>query len=198
MKTWYSAICMVIVTIILVALFTIGLQNLPIYLKLIPWTSIGITFGIVLLLWFFVDCAYVISKYGLKSFPMVSRWALFFESIGLFLMKFENNMLVLGILLLIFIVSNLYIGCNVAYQTVANGFNKAINYDTAVSTLRSKYQDQVIKSTNDYNDLKIKDDKKDQEIQDLKDQQFLMDQEMQKLQVEVKQLLPKGAKKSFR
>jgi hypothetical protein len=107
-------------------------------------------------------------------------------------------MLVLGILLSIFVASNLFIGCNVAYQTISVNFTKAINYDSAVSGLRDRYQQQAIKSTNEYNDLKIDKDKVDKENQDLKDQVFLMDQQLQKTQIEIKRLLPKGAKKNFR
>lgn len=194
MKTWYMAFATTIVSILLIALFAIGLQNLPVYLKLIPWLLILKVFIGVIIFSILVDIVYVIFQYQANFLFIRDRWILLIISIGLFFTKFKNNMLVLGILLAVFIASNLFIGCNVAYQTISVNFNKAINYDKVRMTYQSNIDDLIKENT----DLKMSIDKKDKIIQDKDDQLFLVDNLNQKLQVEIKRLLPKNAKNSFK
>jgi cell division protein FtsB len=200
MKKWYSSICVVLISLVILFFVLIGFSNLLQYLKLIPWSTILNILIILIGLGFLVDFTYVIltqkSGFSLANY-IFSRWGLFFQMIGRWLIKIENFVLLLIIVGGLLFTSTFIIGVTKTYQTISVGVNKAIKYDTAIADLREKYQKEIDKLVEENTDLKIEIDFMDNIIQDKDDQLFLLDKQNQSLQVEIKRLLPKGAKKNF-
>lgn len=198
MKKLFMSFSIVFVSLIILFFIVIGCQNLPQYVKLIPWNSILIGLLILIVLGFLIDLAYVsYTIYGFKSGLIkyvLDRWGLFFKTIGQWLIKTEHIVLLLIIIGCILLVSTFTIGFIKTYDVVYTGFNKAVKYDSAISDLRSTYQNKIDELVNENTQLKIGIDKQNKVIQDNNDQIFLLNKLNEQLQVEVKRLLPKGAK----
>jgi hypothetical protein len=204
MKKWYTSFSVVVVSLIILFFVIIGFQNLSQFLKSIPWLTILFTLSILIGLGFLIDFVFVgffllsIEQIKKKLFLslLLERWGLFFQTIWRFVSKIENFVLILMIIGGLLFVTTFTIGVVKTCETVSIGVSKAIKYDSAISELRSKYQEKIDGLINENTELKIGIDKQNKLIQDKDDQLFLLDSLNKQLQVEIKRLLPKGAQKS--
>jgi len=200
-KNWYASICVVIMTLLLFVIIGVGMYFLPNYLKLIPGIPILIGLGILIILAFLVDFVFIVITLKFKTNLLkyiLYRWELFLKSVGLFFTKFDNILLIVMIIIGLIVISCSLIGISNIYNIVDNGMQKAIKYDTVIQEVRNTYQEKINKLVDENTDLKIENDNKDKQNDKLNDEIFLADSLNKQLQIEIKRLLPKGAKKDFR
>lgn len=196
-KNWYNAFCTVLVTILFFVIIGVGMYFLPNYLKLIPIVPVLIGLSTMILIGFAIDFVFCVTTLKFEVKLILERWGLFFKSIGLFFTKFDNILLIVMIIIGLVVTSCFTVGVINIYGIVYNGTQKAIKYDAAIQDVRNTYQNTINKLVEEKTQLKIQIDQKEKQNDKLNDELFLADNLNKQLQVEIKRLLPKGAKKDF-